>query len=386
MLMTVSVQHTSKLLGLAAVGATLALVAPTAPPAHANVDPGTSATCAAGDPELADASWRVPIVGTTVTITADCRGSSPSLLARGVDALIGSDTLSSMNQAITFGLRIGTTSTIRGNGLNTAIAALGGDATSSSNLIASIAVSAATGAGTAYANGLLGVGVSLAVGGVGANSATTNALPGGIAIASSNHPLSGRNARATALLGISSATATADPNDGAVCTALYGSAQVTDRSGANIDSCTSVGFLFQRYQEGDGPVWFAVKNPFSVRLIAPIGDGLTGLIDSVGDLVDLPPAVGEVLGSSFVPEFQRDLIRVSFSNGLHFGTDIFGGAGSSDNGSSGSSDNGSTSGSAGSSDEPDPTPTLTRTNASPTKRAPVDPIAALIKQIVPAPR
>jgi len=129
-----------------------------------------------------------------------------------------------------------------------------------------------------------------------------------------------------------------------------------------------------------------VKNPFSVRLIAPIGDGLTGLIDSVGDLVDLPPAVGEVLGSSFVPEFQRDLIRVSFSNGLHFGTDIFGGAGSSDNGSSGSSDNGSTSGSAGSSDEPDPTPTLTRTNASPTKRAPVDPIAALIKQIVPAPR
>ncbi|GEE00246.1 hypothetical protein nbrc107696_06920 [Gordonia spumicola] len=318
-----------------ACAAAVALVSPVVAPADAAVVPGVSAACSAGDPNVADASVRNPITGNVlIRITADCTDSSPSFVGRAADTVLRvispGTSISSLNQAIAIGPLAGTDATITGRGFTTAIAALGGSSTSNARNTFAAAITAATGPGVATSSALLGIGVSLAIGVpiVAPNRADTNALPGGIAIASANHPLAGRTADATALLGIASATATADPDDGAVCTALYGTARVADRNGANIDSCTSVGFMFQRRQQNDGPVWYSVKDPTSVRAVAPIGDGLTDLIGAVGNVVDIPPAAVDVLSAAFVPEFTRDIVRVSFDDGFRIGTDLLGGLGS----------------------------------------------------------
>ncbi|MCF8608709.1 hypothetical protein L5G28_00820 [Gordonia sp. HY285] len=111
-----------------------------------------------------------------------------------------------------------------------------------------------------------------------------------------------------------------------MCTALYGTASVSD-GGDNLSSCTSVLFIFQQSQQGDGPVVYAVKNPFSLALASPLAELLPviGMAEQLGLELPFPKAVTDLLGVGFMPTFTDDLIRIVMSDdGPKIETDLFG--------------------------------------------------------------
>ncbi|MCK0439334.1 hypothetical protein MUG78_07645 [Gordonia alkaliphila] len=344
-----------KAAGLVAVGASATLLAGGLMPAQANAfglgDLPFVAQCGPGGYEK-DGFEFDPIIAPKVKLTgtADCRDAQPSILATIGDALIGVVMpgmplkLSTFNTAIaTPGLGeegtfipgisvlwpIPGVATIKGTGYNTAIVVLGGEATASSDYYMAGAVAIAAMGGVANADALFGgaLATAISVPLITKNSATAKALPMGFAIANSAHLLKGADVSATALGGIASASSAIDGSQDAVCTAVYAQASVTDsKNGKNIESCTSVLFIFQQYQEGDGPVWYAIKNPLDVNQVSPFGDNIADLLAKVGKLVTggaLPDPIVEAMAGKFVPELKGSIVRVSFQDGMAvFATDL----------------------------------------------------------------
>ncbi|MGW0037292.1 hypothetical protein [Gordonia sp. NPDC003376] len=290
---------------------------------------GYSAGCDAGDAEVRGGTFLFS------EVLADCTGSSPSIVAQVADGLIGVFApdlpvrLSTFNgaNATTAVLGVGPSAyaTIEGTGYASALVALGGTATANAqnHVSGAIAVAGLGGTSNADAN-LLGLALALTAG---PGTANATALPGGIVIVDvlgDLIPIGGTvTAEATALGGIASALW--NPIDGgqAICTAVYATASVS-RGGNNIDSCTSVLFIFQKYQHGDGPEVYAIKNPFSVVLVSPLSDSLAGSIATIAEALGIPEDVAALLAGQFIPKFDQDLIRVSFGpDGPDIGTDLF---------------------------------------------------------------
>ncbi|GAA3954162.1 hypothetical protein [Gordonia caeni] len=365
---------------LVATGAAAALLAGslTAPPANAALFPLSLgsigelplanvaiATCDAGDPEVDEALLDSAI--------ADCTNSSPWLLTPVADFVLGlvapdiAELISvgGLNGALaTWGpeaglnvfnpsLGIPGNSTISGNGYSTAITLLGGEATANANYILAGAIALAATGGIANADSLFGVAVASAIGrpateiGLGPiieigserveNSAKARALPFGIAIANSSltpaELIAGLGvqvpeyrASSVALGGIAAAYRAIDGSKGAVCTAVYAEARVSE-DGERLESCTGVLFIFQKQQTSEGPnagfVTYAIKNPFDPGLISPYGDGLASLISTItSGAADLGP-VNDLLAGKFVPMFKSDIIRIVMTDdGPKFETDL----------------------------------------------------------------
>ena len=279
----------------------------TAPPAQALEIPGVTAECAPGDP-VGD-----PPSG------ADCADASPWIAAPVIDAVI---------EALAPGLGVSVTdlngafvilgpgsSTISGNGFNMALGGLTGSATANAQTPLSGAIALGIG-GTSNATASLG-GISLAAAIGGETNA--NALPLGVTVALGV----GSDASATALGGFAGAFPTLNeagdeqgPNQ-AVCTALYATASYTD-AGGGTTSCTSVLFIFQQSQDADGPVVYAIKNPLSLGLTSPLG--------ALGTLLGgFSEELGVLAGTSFLPVFQEDLIRIVMNDdGPTIESDLFG--------------------------------------------------------------
>lgn len=356
---------------LVAAGASAALLAGTltAPPANAalfplslgsigEVAPFAIAACDAGD----------PVVDEALGSSADCTNSSQWLLTPIADLVLGlvvpdiAELISvgGLNGALaTWGpeldLGIGGSSAgipghsaISGNGYSTAITLLGGEATANANYILAGAIALAATGGIANADSLFGVAVASAIGrpateilSIGSdrveNSAKARALPLGIAIANTSltpaELITGvavdvpeYRASSVALGGIAAAYRAVDGSKGAVCTAVYAEARVTE-DGDRRESCTSVLFIFQKQQTSDGEnaglVTYAIKNPFDIDLISPYGDDLASLISSItGGVADLGP-VNDLLAGKFVPMFQSDIFRIVMApDGPKFETDL----------------------------------------------------------------
>lgn len=348
---------------LVACGATAALLASGLPvaPADADVleDLGAVLTCEAGSgvstktpdrdvtaPLIPDTGWVEGQVG-----SVDCQDSDASIVAQVGDAILGLVLpdlpigLASFNRAVIVpnpasltptvwghSFFAPTNATIGGNGYTFALAAISADATADARNYLSGAIALAATGGTANANANI-FGAALATA-IGANvieipgipgvkpSATADALPAGVAI--TIVALNGDQARSKALGGIAMATSNpldvlATPETGgaqAVCTAVYAEASVQSQNGDNKSSCTGVLFIFQQYQKGaDGPIWYAIKNPFDVNLLSPMSATLTGGISTVLQLLGLPEIAADALSGQFVPEFGSDIIRISFDGG-----------------------------------------------------------------------
>ncbi|WLP92724.1 hypothetical protein [Gordonia sp. NB41Y] len=291
--------------------------------------PGASAGCDAGDAEVRGGTFLLS------EVLADCTGSSPSIVAQIADGLIGVFAPDLPVRLSTFNGANATTAlpgvgpsayaTIEGTGYASALVALGGYATANAqnHVSGAIAIAGLGGISNADAN-LLGLALALTAG---PGTANATALPGGIVIVDvlgDLIPIGGTvTAEATALGGIASALW--NPIDGgqAICTAVYATASVS-RGGNNIDSCTSVLFIFQKYQHGDGPEVYAIKNPFSVVLVSPLSDSLAGSIAAIAEALGIPEDVAALLAGQFIPKFDQDLIRVSFGpDGPDIGTDLF---------------------------------------------------------------
>ena len=308
---------------LAATGASAALLMSgvTAPPANAVIDIGLPGvvSCDPGKSETSD-----PLLGPESK--ADCTDAQASVIATIGDAILGVVLpdfplgLSSLNGAIAVPVQdplgavtvVPAFATISGTGYNTALAILGGNATASSDYFASGAIAIAALDGTAKADALFGGALALGAGG----TATAQALPLGIAIANAMPVLGGGTADATALGGIATATTTIFNDRDVVCTALYGTASIADMNGKSQGSCTSVLFIFQQNSGGDGkPTWYAIKNPFDVGLMSPFGDGFADLMAGLGGALPLPPELIDLMAGKFVPQFQSDIVRISFDGG-----------------------------------------------------------------------
>lgn len=325
----------SRLAGLAAAGSATALLVSgiAAPPAQALVPNVTavSAGCMAGDSEISDS--RVPGLGSRPPIEgsgpmADCTESEPSWLAwlgdgalRVVGIFVPDLDLSLQELNGAAGLGPGSTATVSGRGLNVAVG--GGvigntrgvaHANARNTLSGAVAVGALGGDG--YAESLVGLAIGVGAldrGAVG----DANALPGGLAIAISSE----RNvtAAATALGGFALASNTGNVADRAICTAVYATADL-----GNGNTCTSILFLFQQYETGDGTTHYAIKNPLSLRFSQPVTGGVSDSFAQLLEGLGLE-AVGTVAGLRMIPEFRRDLIRVSVADdgSWNLGTDLF---------------------------------------------------------------
>ncbi|MFZ2510555.1 MAG: hypothetical protein WAW85_05625, partial [Gordonia sp. (in: high G+C Gram-positive bacteria)] len=319
-------------LGLAGVGMSAALLLGTAAPALAATEspqPGVQAssrlvaqcdagsgTSEAGDNGGGAATGRYHL---------NCFDSSPSLLAAGLDGLLGLfstepvSVFTGLNQAVAIRVPFTSTSaTIAGNGLAGAYAGAGASAAARAGQVFSIAIAGGAFGGTAnsHAN-LFGLAAAIASG----SSAVANAraLPGGIAIVYA--PGAGQTGSATAFGGLATATATGGDDAYVTCSAVYATSSITTGTGAakrNVRSCTSVLFLLQRSQEGDGPVVYALMNPLSLRLASPLGDpsrldGLIGVIERVAPIlgISVPDNLADTLGTRFIPHMRSDIVRVS---------------------------------------------------------------------------
>ncbi|WP_345314021.1 hypothetical protein [Gordonia alkaliphila] len=308
---------------LAATSASAALLMGgiTAPPANAVIDIGLPGvvSCDPGKSESSD-----PLLGPESK--ADCTDAQTSVIATIGDAILGVVLpdfplgLSSLNGAIAVPVQdplgavtlVPAFATISGTGYNTALAILGGNATASSDYFASGAIAIAALDGTANADALFGGALALGV----AGTATAQALPLGIAIANAMPIIGGGSADATALGGIATATTTIFGDRDVVCTALYGTASIADEDGKSQGSCTSVLFIFQQNSAGEGePTWYAIKNPFDVGLMSPFGDNFADLMAGLGGVLPLPPELIDLMAGKFVPQFQSDLVRISFDGG-----------------------------------------------------------------------
>lgn len=292
---------------LAASAVAIVAAGASAAPAHAASTPGVSATCAPG--ESADASIRNPINGNVlIPITADCKRAAPvtAALGDGLLRLFGQEPiLRDLNQAIAVGPALPTKASIAGGGITAAIAVTGGEAHSLANVL-SLGVAAGLLGGKASANATV-LGASVAVATVTGARAEATALPAALAFSTAD--ARGRTTTTTAFGGVTSASSGKGPGNGAICTAAFGTAEV--RSGNSVtDSCTSVGFLFQRTQHDDGPIALSVKNPLDVSLVNPFGESLGDLIGVVGSVVDVPDAVHDLLGARMVPRLNSDVVRV----------------------------------------------------------------------------
>lgn len=316
-----------------AVGASAALLAATtltAPPAQAAIVPTiplVSSGCDAGES---------PAVGGQLGPTADCTQSSPAVVAAVGDWLIGvlgldvlPFTLADLNSAGVF--VPGSSATIKGNGFATALAGgvpvvANGTAVADAQNFLSAAIALAATGGTAKAtSNIFGAAAAVSVGAtfLVPAKANANALPGGIAIAINN--LTANTADATALGGVAMATTTL-VDAKAVCTAMYASASVATSSGSNLDSCTSLLFIFQKQQtagQHDGYEIYAIKNPFALGLVSPVSDTIAGAIASALGAIGVPGGVADVLAGRVVPEFQSDIVRIVMDPaGPRFETDL----------------------------------------------------------------
>lgn len=182
----------------------------------------------------------------------------------------------------------------------------------------SAAISVGSLGGASDANALGGLALSVAAG---LSTTSARALPLGIAVALGM----GEDASATALGGVATATGFLDAMSNApdptksstICTALYGQAQVTDHAtGKNYSSCTSVAFLFQKSQQGEGPVVYSIKNPFSLTLASPLSplNELLSMVDALGIAAPFPASVTNILTGNVVPAFTGDLVRVTMTD------------------------------------------------------------------------
>ncbi|GEE00146.1 hypothetical protein nbrc107696_05920 [Gordonia spumicola] len=263
--------------------------------------------------------------------TADCTKASPSVVASVADsilAIVAPDLgikLADMNRAIALNILgfLPGNASIAGDGFTMAVGA-GGDAHANAPSALSGAIALGLMQGTANANASFG-GLALATS-LGADAvANAKALPGGVAIAVG----SGKNVDAVALGGITTAVSgVVDDKDAAYayCTALYGTASVTDDKGKNVDNCTSVMFIFQKSQKGDGPVVYAIKNPFSAQLAAPLAllAPFLELGASLGMDLPIPAEALGLIKTGFVPYFSEDLFRVVMTDqGPKFESDLF---------------------------------------------------------------
>ena len=289
-----------KAAGLVAAGAASALLAGTlTPPAPAEAASiiETLGGCLAGGANVG---------------TSDCSEADKSIIAElgdGIIQLIAPDALpfklSDLNGAAGI---FGGTAKIKGSGFNTAIGGLG-DATANADLWLSGAISLGI-LGNAHSSALFGL--AAAVGALG-GTANADALPGGVAIASIVGMPDG-TANSTALGGITAAIANvADPK--AVCTALYGTASVTD-DGDNVSSCTSVLFIFQQSQEGDDPVVYAIKNPLDIQLTGLMPEQVAAPILQILEALQAPAALGDILVGNFIPYFGSDIVNIQFVDGV----------------------------------------------------------------------
>ncbi|MCF8587463.1 hypothetical protein [Gordonia liuliyuniae] len=269
-----------------------------------------------------------PVLGGSV----DCTAASASLIAQGADALIALVApdlglkLSDLNKAFAIGVLgiLTGDATISGDGFTTAVGATGTAHAKADGVVSgAIAIGSLDGVGDAEST--FG-GVSFAAGG-GSTTSSAHALPLGIATSVGF----GYDTAATALGGFASAAGTSpllagQSSASTVCTALYGTASVSD-GGDNLSSCTSVLFIFQQSQQGDGPVVYAVKNPFALTLTSPLAELLPviGMAEQLGLELPFPKAVTDLLGVGFVPTFTDDLIRIVMSDdGPKIETDLFG--------------------------------------------------------------
>ncbi|MBY4570864.1 hypothetical protein ACN95_12655 [Gordonia sihwensis] len=319
--------------GLTAVAASAALLAGGVGAAPANAANGLpdfpSHKCAPGQQTAPSP------VGDTV----DCGAARPAVLAKIGDGLIGlvlpdlGLNLADMNSATAislaplFGTSYPGAATIAGTGLASALA-VGGTANAQADAFLSGAISVGSLGAVSDSRATGGLGLSI---GAGVSETSVRALPLGVAIAMGL----GENATATALGGVAVATGfldgianAPDPTKSSViCTALYGKAQVTDgETGKNYSSCTSVAFIFQKSQQGDGPVVYSIKNPFSLTLGSPLAP-MTTLLDMVGALgipAPFPDSVTGILTGNVIPTFSQDLIRIVMTDhGPRIETDLF---------------------------------------------------------------
>ncbi|MGB3885348.1 hypothetical protein [Gordonia sp. (in: high G+C Gram-positive bacteria)] len=319
------------LAGVTALAASSALLATGIAPAPAQAAPDLPVVvCQPGD-----------AAATEFGDTANCRKAAPAIIAKLGDGLLGlilpdaGINLSDLNSATAISLKpiLGDfvdagSATITGSGLASAIS-VAGTANANAHAIASAAISVGSLGGVADSRAIGGLGLSIATG---MSKTSVLALPAGIAIALGM----GENASATALGGFASAVGVLDAASGAsdpklssaICTAAYGSAQVSDGvTGENFSSCTSVAFIFQKSQQGDGPVVYAIKNPFSLTFAAPLAP-LNDLLDTVAALgiaAPFPASVTDILTGKVIPSFTSDLLRVTMTDdGPKLGTDLFG--------------------------------------------------------------
>ncbi|GEE00145.1 hypothetical protein nbrc107696_05910 [Gordonia spumicola] len=300
-------------------------------PAHAADDLPTF-TCNPGDAPAGD-----PVL----KWSTDCSTATPSVIAAGADAILGliapGIKLGDLNKAIALPLDLGSqwnpdllfpgNATISGSGFASAIGAGGtGIAIADYVLSGAIGIGGLGGVGLAHAN--LG-GFALAAG-IGDSKADAVALPGGIALAVGL----GNNVKAVALGGVTAASGSLDDPASVqtICTAVYGSATVTDpATGKTLSSCTSVMFVFQKSQQGDGPVVYAIKNPLSLALANPLKllADFSSVQESMGIKLPIPKEVMNLLGGNIIPKFNDDLIRVVMTDsGPKIESDLFKGLGS----------------------------------------------------------
>ena len=320
--------------GLLATFASASLIAGgmAAPASAAETTALPTYSCDPGEGRTSDAvlKWSV-----------DCSTATPSVIAQGADAILGllapdlGIKLGDLNKAIALPLDLGSqwdpsllfpgSATISGSGFASAMG-VGGTGTAIADYVLSGAIGIGGLGATGLAHANLG-GFALAAG-IGDAQANAKALPGGIALAVGL----GNDATAIALGGVAAASGNGDLNEAqSICTAVYGSATVTDpTTGANLSSCTSVLFIFQKSQEGDGPVVYAIKNPLSLAL----GDPLKVLADfsavqeSLGIELPISKEIMELLGGNIIPKFTDDLIRIVMSDdGPKIETDLFGAKG-----------------------------------------------------------
>lgn len=251
--------------------------------------------------------------------TADCSDSSRSLIA-----LIGDGLLSIL--PIDLGLKLGdingagllamspaTSATITGSGLANAVAALGPSSVANTQTPLSAAISILVGGRESEVNSSVGgVGIGMIMGN-NRLGGTINALPVSIV----GLGLSDTSASALPSIGSTDGTATGlggfalGHNDRyrgakAVCTAVYADVDLVDENGDNIASCTSVLFLFERRQVGNGPAQYGIKNPLDIGLNRILPTGAMAIMS----VLNPPDALLSILSLPLIPEFRSDLIRI----------------------------------------------------------------------------
>ena len=213
---------------------------------------------------------------------------------------------------------------ISGTGFASALTLLGNaDATANDYVSGALALAFAGDSSTVAEADFGSFATAFAFGG----EADARSLPAGIALAV-NIGSNDSKAVANALGGVTLASYVSGLGEAigteakTVCTAVYGSAQITE-GGQNVSSCTSVLFLFQQSQQGDGPVVYAIKNPLDVTLNGLMPDAAADFFATLVKGMGGPAALGDILGLKLVPGFGSDLIRVEMGpDGPKLGSDV----------------------------------------------------------------